>query len=424
MTQHDRLGAALASILSPEHVLAGREACAAYAVQGVVPGCVAAPGSLEELAATMRLAHEHSAAIVPWGGGTQQCLGQPPRQLDLVIRTTRLNQVLQHEPDDLTISVSAGITIGALNDYLGTHRQMLPLDPPQPGRATLGGLLATAADGPRRLGYGTLRELLIGITVVEVGGRVSRGGGMVVKNVSGFDMMKLYHGSFGTLAVIATANFKLLPIPRAAATLLCRFARPDAAFAMLDALHATQLTPTAAEYLNRGALAELGFEGGCALVLRAEGLAAAVERHMNDLATLAEDQRASSATRLDHEQEAELWLRIADLPQVSDLPAGTALMKFAVLPGEVSHTIRQIDQQTGGQALISARALNGVIYARVPEPANPRALAALPGLQWAAGDTSLPHWGARPAGFELMQRIKSEFDPGSQLNPGRFLEGL
>lgn len=424
MTQHDRLGAALAAILSPEHVLAGPEACAAYAVQGVVPGCVAAPGSLEELAATMRVAHEHGAAIVPWGGGTQQSLGHPPRQLDLVIRTTRLNQVLQHEPDDLTISVGAGMTIGALNDYLSTHRQMLPLDPPRPARATLGGLLATAADGPRRLGYGTLRELLIGITVVEVGGRVSRGGGMVVKNVSGFDMMKLYHGSFGTLAVIATANFKLLPIPRAAATFLCRFARPGAAFAMLDAVHATQLTPTAAEYLNRAALAELGFEGGCALVLRAEGLPAAVERHMNDLAALAEDQRASGAARLDHEQEAELWLRIADLPQLDTLPAGTALLKLAVLPGDVARTIEQIEQQAGGQALISARALNGVIYARLPAPADPRALAALPGLQWAASDANLPHWGALPAGFELMQRIKAEFDPGGQLNPGRFLEGL
>ncbi|KPV53733.1 FAD-linked oxidase, partial [Kouleothrix aurantiaca] len=126
MTQHDQLGAALATTLSPEHVLTDREACAAYAVQGVVPGCVAAPGSLEELAATMRLAYEYGAAIVPWGGGTQQRLGQPPRQLDLVVRTTRLNQVLQHEPDDLTISVGAGMTIGALNDYLGTHRQMLP----------------------------------------------------------------------------------------------------------------------------------------------------------------------------------------------------------------------------------------------------------------------------------------------------------
>ena len=424
MTQHDRLAAALAATLSPEHVLATRDACAAYAVQGVVPACVAAPGNLEELAATMRLAHEHGAAIVPWGGGTQQRLGQPPRQLDLVIRMARLNEVLQHEPDDLTISVGAGTIIGALNDYLGTHRQMLPLDPPHPARATLGGLLATAADGPRRLGYGTLRELLIGITVVEVGGRVSRGGGMVVKNVSGFDMMKLYHGSFGTLAVIATANFKLLPVPRAAATLLCRFARPGAAFAMLDALHATQLTPTAAEYLNRAALRELGFEGGCALALRAEGLSAAVERHMTDLAALAEDQRASGTARLDHEQESELWLRIADLPEVADLPAGTALLKFAVLPGEAARTIEQIEQLAGGQALISARALNGVIYARLPGEADPQALAALPGLQWAAGDARLPHWGARPAGFELMQRIRAEFDPAGQLNPGRFLDGL
>ena len=237
-------------IVSEQYVTADPAACALYAVQGVVPACVVAPGSLEELSAVMQVAYERRAAVVPWGGGTQQYIGSPPARVDLLVRTERLNRVLIHEPDDLTISVEAGITLGALRELTARHGPMLPLDPPLAGRATIGGLLATAADGPRRLGYGTLRELTIGIAVVEASGRISRGGGMVVKNVSGFDMMKLYLGSLGTLAIIASANFKLLPIPRAAATLLCTFDDPVAAFAAIEAIQLTQLTPTAAEYLN------------------------------------------------------------------------------------------------------------------------------------------------------------------------------
>jgi len=266
------LPSALAAIVAEQFVTADPAACALYTVQGVVPGCVVAPGSLEELSAVMCVAYERRAAVVPWGGGTQQYIGSPPVRVDLLVRTERLNRVLIHEPDDLTISVEAGITLGTLRELTARHGQMLPIDPPLSGRATIGGLLATAADGPRRLGYGTLRELTIGITVVEASGRISRGGGMVVKNVSGFDMMKLYLGSLGTLAIIASANFKLLPIPRAAATLLCTFDDPVAAFAAIEAIQLTQLTPTAAEYLNDAALKALDRSGSCALALRAEGL--------------------------------------------------------------------------------------------------------------------------------------------------------
>src|SRR5690349_24045462 len=206
MTAQDpqSLSNALAPIFGEQSLWTDPAARAGYAVQGVAPGCVVAPQSTEELAAALRVAQDLRAAVVPWGGGTQQNIGAPPGRIDLVVRTERLSRVLVHEPFDLTISVEAGMTMGGLREYLARHGQMLPIDPPLPARATIGGLIATAADGPRRLGYGTLRDLLIGITVVEASGRVSRAGGMVVKNVSGFDMMKLYLGSFGTLAVIAS----------------------------------------------------------------------------------------------------------------------------------------------------------------------------------------------------------------------------
>jgi glycolate oxidase FAD binding subunit len=425
------LASALGAIVSQQCVLTDSAACATYAVQGSVPGCVVAPGSLEELSAVMRVAQEHRAATVPWGGGTHQRIGNPPAVVDLVVRMERLNRVLIHEPADLTISVEAGITIAALRRHLAPHGQMLPLDPPLPDRATIGGLIATAADGARRLGYGTLRNLLIGVGVVEAGGRISKAGGMVVKNVSGFDMMKLYLGSFGTLATIASANFKLLPAPRAAATALCVFAGREAAFAALAAIEITQLTPTAAEYLDQRALQAIGLEGQCALALRAEGLPAAVRRHVADMTDLARHNGASRIDTLDGATEAELWAGIADLPQVADLAEDEALIKLSTLPIETERALGRIEElaaRHGCAATASARALNGVIYARL-RPVDGAALraivAALPGVQWVATTLNdVPRWGPPPSGLDLMRRIKAEFDPLGLLNAGRFVEGM
>ncbi len=421
----------LRTALPPDMVQDDDPTLETFSVQGVRPLCVVTPGNVEELQATLRIAAEHRAALAPWGGGTQQLIGAPPTRLDLVVRTTRLNRVLAHTPDDLTISVEAGMTFGALRTYLAQHGQMLALDPPLPDRATIGGLIATATDGPRRLGYGTLRDVLIGIAVVEVGGRLSRGGGMVVKNVSGFDMMKLYLGSFGTLAVIASANFKLLPQPRAAGTILCRFNDPKPAFAALDELDGTQLAPVAAEYLNRSALAAVGQSGVCALALMAEGLPQAVERQMNDMSAITRRNGAQSVERL-HGGEAEaLWSAIADLPQTAALAADEAVAKLSVLPADVASTIAQCEAsaaRVGSSVAINARALSGVLYARV-RPVTAAALttltAELPGLQWVA--TTLPdtpRWGAPPQGLDVMRRIRDEFDPLHLLNPGRFVPGL
>ncbi|MEI6779004.1 MAG: FAD-binding oxidoreductase, partial [Chloroflexales bacterium] len=241
------LSSQIASIVGASYLIDDLADYPAYAIQGRIPILVVAPGSVEELAHVVAAAHAAGMAVIPRGGGTMQAWGRPPAGDFMIVQTTRLSHARIYEPDDLTISVEAGMTMQSLDALLAAHGQMLPLDVPLPARSTVGGVLATAMDGPRRLGYGTSRDLLIGVQVVEATGRGSKAGGMVVKNVSGFDMMKLYTGSLGSLAIIVSANFKLLPRPRAAATIACTFNTPADAFALVTAIHTSQLTPAAVE---------------------------------------------------------------------------------------------------------------------------------------------------------------------------------
>ncbi len=181
------------------------------AVSGAQPSYVAAPASVAEASAVMRAAAELSLAVLPRGAGTRLAWGKPPRACGLVVETRLLDAVLEHAAGDLVARVQAGVGLGRLAAALATAGQRLALDPP--GGGTVGGLLATGAAGPLRLRFGTPRDLLIGITVVRADGVLTKSGGKVVKNVAGYDLGKLYAGSYGTLGLIVDATFRLHPRP-------------------------------------------------------------------------------------------------------------------------------------------------------------------------------------------------------------------
>ncbi len=421
----------LSELAGPANV---SEDTAPFAIAGRRPALVVAPGSVEELSGAVTACRAARMPVVPWGGGTKQSWGRPPAaEQFVVLRTGRLKGALVYEPDDLTISVAAGTTLAELDAILAPNGQMLPLDAPEAARATIGGVLATAVDGPRRLAYGSARDLLIGISVVESTGRVSKAGGMVVKNVSGFDMMKLYLDSLGTLAIIVSANFKLLPRARAAGALSCRFRAPEPAFAFAEQIAASQLVPAAVEYHEGWA------EAGAppvAIEVLVEGLPAAVARHLRDLEAMA---RAAGAAEVEAtpaagpELEAR-WAGFRDLSQTSALADDELVARLSCLPGDLPAALvraRELAARCGLSLRVAARALGGVAYARVrgadeglrawhagllAGPAELAVLAARPGLA-----AELPVWGRPPANLELMRRIKAEFDPEHMLNPGRYV---
>ena len=417
----------LGSTVGAEHVTSGAGGLMA---QGIAPHFVVAPGSVEELSAAMKIAAAARAAVIPWGGGTRQALGTPPVALDrpvVAMRTTRLNQVLDYTPDDMTISVGAGMTLDEIDQAVRPNGQMLPMDVALPGRSTIGGALACAADGPRRLGYGTFRDLFLGTKVVEAGGRISKAGGMTVKNVSGYDLMKLYIGSMGSLAIFTSVNFKLLPIPRAAATIACEFDTLEAAFAMVDALHASKLLPAACELVS----AEGG--QGFGLCVATDGLEEAVARHKRDVPALAKNAGARASHVLEGEEHIALWRRVNDLSQTADLVPDEMVLRVASLPSRLGASLIALHVAAGDHSLrlqVSARALNGIAYVRARGAAwkafHQAALAALPDvsvvtLGLGTSEPSVNVWGRPPNGLDVMRRIKAEFDPANTLNPGRYL---
>jgi len=221
-----------------------RPAAEGDAVLGVRPGTVFEPATVEEAAEVVAGSARDGKALAFVGGGTDLGLGAPPKRLDAVVRTGRLARFVEHAPSDQIVTVEAGLTLGELQKSLASHRQRLALDPPLPERRTLGGIIAANAYGPRRARFGTVRDLLIGLSFVRADGTLAHGGGKVVKNVAGFDLPKLMVGSLGTLGLIATATFRLHPVTEEEVTLLLPGRTATDVRALVAAVRKAQLEPT------------------------------------------------------------------------------------------------------------------------------------------------------------------------------------
>src|SRR5262249_48656976 len=223
-------------------------------INGVAPSAVVAPGSAEEAAAILQLANSRDLVVAPAGGCTQQDLGGGPERIDILLRTTRMNTIDHYDPGDLTVGVNAGMPFAQAQQRLAEHQQWLPFDAANLDRATVGGLLATGAAGPLKSAFGGMRDFCIGIQFVTAHGKVAKGGGRVVKNVAGYDLMKLMIGSYGSLAVITKANFKVYPKPRQTRSFICNFASLAEALRFRGQIFRSPLTPLCLEVVSPRAL--------------------------------------------------------------------------------------------------------------------------------------------------------------------------
>ena len=435
----DRFTASVEGIVSAAHVRTGEHA-EAHAIGAMTPHIVAVPGAPEEIAALLRVADEAGAAVVPWGGGTQQTLGHPPRRYDLAISLRRLNAVIEYHPEDMTIAVEAGITLGDLDGVLAARGQMLPLDPPLRDRITLGGMLATNASGPRRHGYGTLRDFCIGLHAAYVDGTLAKAGGMVVKNVTGFDLMKMHLGALGTLGVVPRINLKVLPKPAAERSLVLQFEGPEPAFAAAAALAASQLRPMAIEFSSPTTTASiLSPLVGYLICVRCEGGEATVARQEKEIRDLGAALGAMEIATVTGDEHERLWTSLADWNAIATLTAHTAVLKLTTLPTEllaaVAETVEE-GRKYGLTVAVRASVGIGVAYLRVTGDASVEGLRrTLDAMQprWPtltvygydpAHAEGLPVWGIEPLTISVMRDLKTAYDPRGTLNPGRFIGGI
>jgi len=423
-----------------------------YRLDERVPWVVVSPGTVEEVAAVLALAHGAELAVVPWGGGTTMGLGQPLERMDIVLCLHRLNHILEHEPAELTATVQAGITIAALQNQLGSRGQWWPVDPPLPESATLGGVLATNVSGPKRLLYGTARDLVIGVQVVHADGVSSKAGGKVAKNVTGYDMMKLYIGSLGTLAVIVGATLKLRPLPPVQQLVWAGFPTPVAAWQAAQPLLRSQLLPNAVELVNPtvAAFLQRNVAGpdsgqGWGLLVGFDGVEPAVARQIRELQGMC--QAADMTAWWTDLDDGRLWRAL----QARFRPQGTErderlVLRVATVRTEVLPWLDGLarDEVCGGEGLeLTARLGNGLIFANLPYPhdraGTERLMERMTEMRAqlmarrgylviesapVSFKAQFDSWGDLGPQAEVMSALKREFDPRRVLTPGRLFNGL
>lgn len=331
------------------------------------------------------------------GHFTKSQWGGPVHAAQARISTAKLNKVLQYEPRDLTISVGAGMPYAELTALLAANRQMVPLDPPYAAGATIGGVIATNLSGPRRRLFGTARDLVIGMEFATMEGNLIQSGGMVVKNVAGLDMGKLLIGSYGTLGVMTSINFKLIPVPPVRRLFLKSFATASEAVAERNQLIQGVLQPAGIDILNPAAAKRLGRQGFL-LLMPVGGSAVVMKRYEQELATY------------ESLEDESLFVRTCEFSAdfLKEHPEGSILRVSSRLQGLLPLLERE-------QNPVLARAASGVCYVHLPSRKD-----SCEGLVEAGSKRGEPSQWAKPGNdLVVMEKIKLMLDPEHLLNKGR-----
>ncbi|WP_448337142.1 FAD-binding oxidoreductase [Chloroflexus aurantiacus] len=379
-----------------------------YALADRQPQQVVQPTSIADVSELLAEATRTRTAVVPWGGGTHQFLLDPPQRYDIALDLRQLNRVIEYQPADLVITVEAGASLVSVQKLLRERGQWLPWDPPASDVATIGGLLATAAWGPLRLGYGGPREWLLGMQVVLGDGRVVQSGGRVVKNVAGYDTHKLHLGAYGTLGVMATVTFKVAPLPETFVSLRVTCSTVDEAWQVAEALRRPPLQPVG-----------LVITISDTIMLQAQfaGVAAAVERQLA-LATAA----CSTVTDLTVEHN----YRVLDHAAYPPASASSLIMRIGVPDSALPVAMAALATVTPESVTVFPGL--GLIVACCPQTAATH----LPVLRQELAGTGgyavveyspvrIERWGPPPPTIDLMRALRQRWDPAGILNSGRWL---
>jgi glycolate oxidase FAD binding subunit len=408
---------ALRAIVGPTHVHStGLEA----STRGTQ---VVEPANEQEVAAVLRCANERGLCVVPQGGSTKSDWGNRPTRADIVLSTKRMDRILEHAWADLTVTVEAGCRISNLQNALAQHGQRLAIDPLWPERTTIGGLISTNDSGSLRLRFGSVRDLIIGITLALPDGTLASSGGKVVKNVAGYDLPKLATGAFGTLGVITRAVFRLHPLPKDHRTFTISCDDVNQGQRLLLQIQDSKFAHTALQVrIDSEATSPR-------LDILFEGTVAGIDAQEQQLRKLVSSARIDLSSDDPWQARQALW---AD--------ANSAVAKITVVPSQIADAVRSLQQVTAPHhcrwaAVIQAIGIGAVSVSSLEPQSIHSALTALRSYLESNGGSlvllrrvqNLPPfdaWGATGDAQALMSALKQQFDPKRILNPGRFVGGI
>ena len=442
-------------VLGSNFVISDPNALERYAIDGFPPQTVLKPENAEQIAAILRVANEENWTVIPYGGGTRQHVGRLPERVDAVLSTERLNHIQTYDPGDLTIALEAGAEVSQIVRTCSGNKQLLPIEAPE--GATVGGAVASAESGPLRAGFGSVRDFCIGVNFITGDGVTGRGGGRVVKNVAGYDLMKLMIGSYGSLGVIVSANFKLFPLPFQTMTCICDFDSLAEAVQLRDWLLKSPLSPISAEIVSPSSLEYLAqteprdpdhwapespidtAKPKWQMILRFAGSDRVLARCRSEL-------RLWKARELDRLEAGTIWGKLIAFEQRVLGRNRNAMIFQLDVPIAESQSALEAAQAAAtaynfATAMIGRATVGSFVVAFLPLAIDP------PNVMQFAGAASdfrsrlskacsasvvlcpleakqhFDVWGSTPTDIELMRKIKRALDPKGILNRGRFLVG-
>jgi len=444
----------LEQILGPQNVRFEPDAIRQRAWVGPPPRALATPDSREQVCELLRMANADRLKVIPFGHGTKLLLGGVPQPVDFAISLERLNKICDYPANDLTISVEAGLPIRELESTLAGKGQMLPLDVPFARQATVGGTIAANMNGPRRLGYGAWRDILLGVQFVTAEGKLAKGGGKVVKNVAGYDTPKLMIGALGSLGILLELTFKAFPKPPASTTIALHFRSGESASqAALRILH-SPLLPQALELMDApaGALSnqpELQL-APFTLLAGVAGSEEVLARFEHGLPALVRADGLQHFEILRGKREVELWNAIQELTPEFLAAHPRGIVVKASLPlsrlGDFICNARTTGEDHSLAHATLARAGSGIVYAylwpksreqedstgerlrqaaermiRETERRGGRAI-----VEWCPAElkSQMNLWGTLGDDIASMRQLKAALDPQNILSPGRFYGGI
>ena len=441
----------LAAIVGAENVLARPEELANYQIDGMLPSFTVFPAIADQIAQLVKVAQREGIPVTPWGNGSRQALGLPLTKTGIVLSLKRMNHIIELDQSNLTAEAEAGIAHAELQKELAKHGLYFPLEPEDSEIATIGGTLATSSSGPKRLLYGTARDLVLGVTAVTPTGEVVRAGIKTMKNVAGYDLCRLFLGSWGTLGVITRAILKLSYLPETHSTLLLRFSSVGDAFQTVSEVLNSFLRPESIELIDARAAQRLESktslkleEDEVVLLVGVAGSQEEVGRHIAEIKVLAEANQAQAVGILAGIEEETVWSIQQEIHRysVAGMVRGKAVVPVSKT-GEMYQEIRKVAGRHQLQAGVTGRAGSGILYPALFAEGQgaqngKKALAAVADLIQSAGRLGgffLVERGSpevrqaydlisQRSDYELMKRLKRSLDRKNIFNPGKLVRTL